>query len=252
MFFIYYARPIKELHKAMQAHKKEKAIKEAIPEKAVMPKDAAISGILFACVILSLVFHAQTERLFGLEKNTMLLGTSIVGAGLALIIGRKQARDIVERKVDWWTLAFFLFLFASVGTLAYQGVTSAVAKAISGAAGNNVPLLMSICVWTSGALTSVMDNVLAVATFIPVIKDIGSMGVNIFPLWWSILFGSTLLGNLTIIGSTANIVAVGLLEKRKIAQISFVEWLKAGIAIAIPGLALAHLLLWLQLPLMGR
>jgi Na+/H+ antiporter NhaD/arsenite permease-like protein len=97
-----------------------------------------------------------------------------------------------------------------------------------------------------------MDNVLAVATFIPVIKDIGSMGVNIFPLWWSILFGSTLLGNLTIIGSTANIVAVGLLEKRKIAQISFVEWLKAGIAIAIPGLALAHLLLWLQLPLMGR
>ena len=252
MFFIYYARPIKELHKAMQAHKKEKAIKEAIPEKAVMPKDAAISGILFACVILSLVFHAQTERLFGLEKNTMLLGTSIVGAGLALIIGRKQARDIVERKVDWWTLAFFLFLFASVGTLAYQGVTSAVAKVISGAAGNNVPLLMSICVWTSGALTSVMDNVLAVATFIPVIKDIGSMGVNIFPLWWSILFGSTLLGNLTIIGSTANIVAVGLLEKRKIAQISFVEWLKAGIAIAIPGLALAHLLLWLQLPLMGR
>jgi Na+/H+ antiporter NhaD/arsenite permease-like protein len=97
-----------------------------------------------------------------------------------------------------------------------------------------------------------MDNVLAVATFIPVIKDIGSMGVNIFPLWWAILFGSTLLGNLTIIGSTANIVAAGLLEKRKLAQISFVEWLKAGIAIAIPGLALAHLLLWLQLPLMGR
>jgi Na+/H+ antiporter NhaD/arsenite permease-like protein len=252
MFFIYYARPIKELHKAMQAHKKEKAIKDAIPEKAVMPRDAAISGILFACVILSLVFHAQTEKLLGLEKNTMLLGTSIVGAGLALVVGRKQARNIVERKVDWWTLAFFLFLFASVGTLAYQGVTSAVARAISGAAGNNVPLLMSICVWTSGALTAVMDNVLAVATFIPVIKDIGSMGVNIFPLWWAILFGSTLLGNLTIIGSTANIVAAGLLEKRKLAQISFVEWLKAGIAIAIPGLALAHLLLWLQLPLMGR
>lgn len=252
LFFIYYSKPIRELHKAMEAHKKEKAIKEAIPEKVIMPKDAVVSGVVFVCVILSLVFHLSIEHLFGLAKNTMLLGTSIIGASIVLILGRKQARDIVERKVDWWTLCFFLFLFASVGTLTYQGVTSVIAKNIAGAAGKNVPLLMAICVWTSGALTSVMDNVLAVATFIPIIKDIGAMGVNIFPLWWSILFGSTLLGNLTIIGSTANIVAAGLLERRKMGEISFGEWLKAGIAIAIPGLALAHLLLFLQLGLMAR
>jgi Na+/H+ antiporter NhaD/arsenite permease-like protein len=252
LFFIYYSKPIRELHKAMEAHRKEKAIKEAIPEKVIMPKDAVVSGVVFACVILSLVFHLSIEHLFGLAKNTMLLGTSIIGASIVLIIGRKQARDIVERKVDWWTLCFFLFLFASVGTLTYQGVTSVIAKNIANAAGKNVPLLMAICVWTSGALTAVMDNVLAVATFIPIIKDIGAMGVNIFPLWWSILFGSTLLGNLTIIGSTANIVAAGLLERRKMGEISFGEWLKAGIVIAIPGLALAHLLLFLQLGLMAK
>ena len=252
LFFIYYSRPIKELHRAMEAHRKEKAIKEAIPEKTIMPKDAVISGSVFACVILCLVLHSQIEHLFGLAKNTMLLGTSVIGAGVVLVIGRKQARDIVERKVDWWTLAFFLFLFAAVGTLAYQGVTSVIAKNIVKAAGKNIPLLMGISVWTSGALTSVMDNVLAVATFIPIIKDIGAIGVNIFPLWWSILFGSTLLGNLTIIGSTANIIAAGFLERRKLGEIPFGEWLKAGIAIAIPGLALAHLLLFLQLGLMPR
>jgi len=252
LFFIYYSKPIKELHDAMAAHKREKAIKEAIPEKTVMPKDTAIAGIVFACVILSLVLHTQTEHLFGLAKNTMLLGTSIIGAAIVLIIDRRQARDIVERKVDWWTLTFFLFLFASVGTLTYQGVTAVIAKNIINAAGKNIPILMTICVWTSGALTSVMDNVLAIATFIPIIKDIGAIGVNIFPLWWSILFGSTLLGNLTIIGSTANIVAAGLLERRKMGEISFIEWLKVGIAIAIPGLALAHLLLFLQLGLMTR
>ncbi|MDP3790555.1 MAG: SLC13 family permease [Candidatus Omnitrophota bacterium] len=249
-FFIYYSKPIKELHAAMQAHKREKAIKEAIPEKKVMPRDTIIAGAVFACVIVCLVLHHQIEHLLGLAKNTMLLGTSIIGAATVLVIGRKQARDIVERKVDWWTLAFFLFLFASVGTLTYQGITSVVAKNIVDSAGKNIPLLMSICVWTSGALTAVMDNVLAVATFIPIIKDIGSMGVDVFPLWWAILFGSTILGNLTIIGSTANIVAVGHLERCKICQISFLEWLKAGIAIAIPGLALAHLLLFLQLGLM--
>jgi Na+/H+ antiporter NhaD/arsenite permease-like protein len=43
-----------------------------------------------------------------------------------------------------------------------------------------------------------------------------------------------------------------LLEKRNIGELSFAEWLKVGIAIAIPGLALAHLLLFLQLGLMAR
>lgn len=252
MFFIYYSKPIKELHNALQAHKREKAIKDAIPEKAIMPKDAIISGAVFAGVLICLILHSNIEHLLGLAKNTMLLGTSIIGAAIVLIMGHKQARDIVERKVDWWTLSFFLFLFASVGTLTYQGVTSVIAKNISSAAGNNIPLLTSICVWTSGALTAVMDNVLAVATFIPIIKDIGAMGTNIFPLWWAILFGSTLLGNLTIIGSTANIVAVGSLERCKTCHISFLEWLKVGIAIAIPGLALAHLLLFLRLGLIAR
>lgn len=247
LFFIYYSKPIRQLHEAMQAHKKEKAITEAIPEKVSTPKGVMLSGTVFACVILSLVFHSQIEHIFGLAKNTMLLGTSIMGASVVLIIGRDKARDIVERKVDWWTLCFFLFLFASVGTLTYQGITSVIAKTIAGGAGNNIPLLMAICVWTSGVLTSVMDNVLAVAAFIPIIKDIGALGINIFPLWWSILFGSTLLGNLTIIGSTANIVAAGLLERRKMGRLDFFEWLKVGIVIAIPGLLIAHLLLLAQL-----
>lgn len=247
LFFIYYSKPIAELHKAMEAHKKERSIKEAVPEKHVTPKGVIVSGTIFAIVILSLVFHSQTEHLFGLAKNTMLLGTSIIGASIVLIVGRNKARDIVERKVDWWTLCFFLFLFASVGTLTYQGVTAVIAKRIAAAAGNNIPLLMGICVWTSGALTAVMDNVLAVATFIPIIKDIGALGVNTFPLWWAILLGGTILGNLTIIGSTANIIAAGLLERRKVASITFFEWLKAGIAVAIPGLLIAHLMLLAQL-----
>ena len=252
LFFIYYRKPIRQLREAMETHKKEKKIKEAVPEKISTPEGVIVSGTIFACIILCLVLHSQIEHILGLAKNTMLLGTSIIGAAVVLIVGRNKARDIVERKVDWWTLCFFIFLFASVGTLAYQGVTSVVAKNISNAAGKNLPLLMAICVWTSGALTSVMDNVLAVATFIPIIKDIGATGVNIFPLWWSILFGSTLLGNLTIIGSTANIVAAGLLERRKMGQFDFMEWLKVGIVVAIPGLLLAHLLLFAQLKLMVR
>ena len=241
LFFLYYSKVIGQLHTAL----KSDAGKEITD--GPVPQGVLISGILFACVVAGLVLHAHVEHLLGLEKNTMLLGTSLLGASVVLLLARDNARNIVEKRVDWWTLAFFLFLFASVGTLKFQGITGVIAQKIISVAGDNIPLLVAICAWTSGALTAVMDNVLAVASFVPIIKDIGAMGIPTFPLWWSILFGSTLLGNLTIIGSTANIVAVGLMERRKMGLVGFMEWLKVGIVIAIPQLLIAHLLILAQL-----
>ena len=250
LFLLYYAKPIRRLHEVLHEH--ERRIFDEPGGEKKFRRGIVLSGALFALVMLGLLLHVHIEHMLGLEKNTMLLGIALIGGAVALFLSRDGARNIIERRIDWWTLCFFLFLFASVGTLKYQGITGVVASKIAGVAGNNVPLLMGICVWASGALTSVMDNVLAVSTFIPIIKDIGSSGIQTFPLWWSILFGSTLLGNLTIIGSTANIVAVGLMEKRKLGTVSFMEWLKVGIAIAIPQLILAHLLLLAQLKYMPK
>jgi Na+/H+ antiporter NhaD/arsenite permease-like protein len=52
-----------------------------------------------------------------------------------------------------------------------------------------------------------MDYILALATVIPIVNDIGEMGIYNYPLWWGLLFGATFFGNLTLIGSTANMVA---------------------------------------------
>jgi Na+/H+ antiporter NhaD/arsenite permease-like protein len=91
-----------------------------------------------------------------------------------------------------------------------------------------------------------MDNVLAVATFIPIVQDLGRTGSDAGPLWWGLLFGGTLLGNLTLIGSTANIVALGILERGERIHLGFREWIGPGAAVAIPTLALATGLLFLQ------
>lgn len=252
MFVFYYKKPIAQLDDALKSHKQEPPVFKETCEEARFRREMTLSGIIFTCVLVGLIFHAHVEHLLGLEKNTMLLGTAMIGGAVALLFSRDEARGIIEKKIDWWTLCFFLFLFASVGTLKYQGITGVLAEKIAAVAGNNIPLLMGICMWASGALTSVMDNVLAVATFVPIISDIGSTGIHTFPLWWSVLFGSTLLGNLTMIGSTANIVAVGIMERKKLGVISFVEWLKVGAIIAIPQLILAHMLLLAQLKYMPK
>jgi Na+/H+ antiporter NhaD/arsenite permease-like protein len=169
---------------------------------------------------------------------------------MALAMSGTQARKLIETRVDWWTLAFFLFLFASVGTLKYTEVTKVIAARVIEISGGSVPLLTTVFAWTSGALTAVMDNVLAVATYVPIISDVGEAGLQTFPLWWATLFGGTLMGNLTLIGSTANIVAVGLMERREVGEITFGQWLKPGTLIAVPTLIIANLLLLAQLSLM--
>jgi Na+/H+ antiporter NhaD/arsenite permease-like protein len=97
-----------------------------------------------------------------------------------------------------------------------------------------------------------MDNILAVATFIPIVNDIGELGIHNYPLWWGLLFAATFFSNLTIIGSTANIVALGMLERQKRGHITLLEWIKPGALVSIPTLAVALILTYLQIPLMPR
>ena len=211
-----------------------------------------IPWILFIATIGGLVSHSAVEEALGLEKNTMLLGTAFAAAGTALFMQRDRARELVERRVDWWTLAFFIFLFASVGTLQLSGVTTLIANGVFELSGGDETRLFFVFSIVSGITGALMDNILAVATFIPIVNDIGNLGIYNYPLWWGLLFAATFFGNLTLIGSTANIVALGMLERQKRGHITLLEWIKPGALVSIPTLALALVLTYLQIPLMPR
>lgn len=245
----YFSREVKELEERL---KKSRALKDGGEEPRVHAFEFAVSSIFFAATILLLVFHHQVEELLHLERNTMLLGTALGSAGVALMIERDKAREIIETRVDWGTLSFFIILFASAGTLKMMGVTSILARSMLSFAGGNETSLFTAVSLITGVLSAFMDNVLAVATFIPIIHDLQSMGVYSFPLWWGTLFSATFLGNLTIIGSTANIVALGMMERRKVGHITFLQWIKPGFAVSLPTIGIALLLTYLQIPLMPR
>ena len=209
-----------------------------------------LPSIIFLATIAGLILHTPIEQAFGLGKNSMLLGVPFFFAAVVLFIERERARELVERRVDWWTLLFFMIFFASVGTLSYTGATRVFSQMIY-QLGENPIILMAVVMVVGGMMSAFMDNVLAVATWIPIIQNLGELGVNISPLWWTTLFAGTFWGNLTIIGSTANIVAVGLLERRERIHLTLRQWIGFGVAVTLPTSALALLLLYLQLPLMG-
>jgi Na+/H+ antiporter NhaD/arsenite permease-like protein len=225
-------------------------VKAAEPTNGGARPDIRLPAAIFFLTIAGLVLHTPLEQLLGLGKNAMLLGVPMLFAGLVLLFERERAREIVERRIDWWTLLFFMIFFASVGTLSHTGATDVFAEIIRAIGGDSIPILMVLVMVAGGLMSALMDNVLAVATWIPIIKSLGDGGLTIFPLWWTMLFAGTFWGNLTIIGSTANIVAVGMLEKRERIHLTLRQWIGVGAAVTIPTVVLALLLLFLQLPFM--
>ncbi|MBI3078641.1 MAG: hypothetical protein HYY85_16905 [Deltaproteobacteria bacterium] len=241
--FLYFRQHVAALGEGMAAAGGEAAV-EVEPYRR---RDLWLSAALFTGTILGLVLHTRIEALLGLEKNAMLLGVALLAAGIVLLLEGERARELVERRVEWWTLTFFLFLFASAGTLRYVGVTGRIAEGLAGLGGGGAGLFLAVT-WASGLLSAFMDNVLAVATLIPVIQDLARAGAAVGPLWWGLLFGGTLFGNLTLIGSTANIIAVGILERREKTHLDFMTWFRPGLLVAVPTLLLATVMLILQSP----
>ena len=239
---LYYSKEIQDLKHKMRG---KYLGKEDVPSKE-NSRQRAICFILFIGTIAALVLHASLEKAFGLQKNALLIGTALLSAGISLLLERGRARELMERRVDWWTLTFFMMLFASVGTLKYVGTTEVVAKSLISWVGGNPRVLYLVLTWTIGILTGFMDNVLAVATFIPIVQDVARTGIDVTPIWWGILFGGTLFGNLTMIGSTANIVAIGIMERQKIGHITFGQWIKPGAIVSVITLGIATLILYLQ------
>ncbi len=224
---------------------------------------------ILGALILLLVTHGLTERwlgqifhavrlgadglpeknpdgsvIYGLKEGTMMVGAALAMGSVVLLLRRDKARELVERRVDWWTLSFFMMLFASVGTLQDTHVTQVIADKLSSTGGSPM-VVIQIIGWSTGWLSAFLDNVLAVATFMPVVHDIRvKAGVPYSSaIYWFMLFGGTFMGNMTIIGSTANIVAVGLLEKRGHGTISFGYWMKIGFVVSIASMVVATALL---------
>jgi Na+/H+ antiporter NhaD/arsenite permease-like protein len=219
-------------------------------EMAKFRRDLIVPTILFLSVITGLALHHDLEQTFSLPKNSLLLAISLAGAGAALFIEHDKAIDIVEKRVDWWTLLYFLLLFSSVGTLEYTGVTDIIGRSILHVSKGSVFMVMMLVGAVAGGITAVMDNVLAVAIVIPIVMDLAK-SLNVFPVWWILLIAGTYWGNATVIGSTANIVMAGYLEKakkrgEKVSEISMKYWVKVGVPISLITYLIAFALLYIQ------
>ncbi len=204
---------------------------------------------LLLVTICAIAAHHQIENLLGIGKNSVLLIAPLICAGVVMILRRDRARHYVEREVDWWTLLFFMLLFAIAGTLEHTHVDRLMAEYFTGVCGTSHAVLVPFILFVSALGSAFVDNVIFVAAFSPVIEQL-SASVKDLPLWWALLFGACFGGNITMIGSTANIVALGMLEKRSHVHVGFFQWFRIGAPAALLAGGIAWGLLTLMTPLM--
>jgi Na+/H+ antiporter NhaD/arsenite permease-like protein len=235
----------------LKSKMEEEAKSATIDEWAEVKDKGFFKGgvILFATVIIFIALHYRLELALGLPKNTLLIATAITGAAIAMFWKRDKAREYLVTGVDWWTLTFFMFLFAKAGCLYYVGVTDRVADAFIRISANPIFLILLVA-WVSAFGSAAIDNVVLVAAIIPVIHSLEAVGVYSFPLWWALLFGGCYGGNITMVGSTANIVALGVLEKRTGYCMTQRKWILIGLVAGCVPTLIGILLLLAQIPLM--
>ncbi|MBN1527256.1 MAG: hypothetical protein JW919_06725 [Candidatus Omnitrophica bacterium] len=188
---------------------------------------------VFGVTLFFIALHHRLEVAFGLQPNTLLLTIPLVSSGIVMLWRWQKAREYIENNVEWYTLLFFLLIFAEAGALQYTGATEVLAKKLIGLTGESVAALTGAILWIAAIGSSMLDNVVLVATFIPIIQSFKALGSNMQPLWWALLFGGCLGGNITMIGSTANIVALGILEKERNVKMSFFRWFWVGLLVGL-------------------
>lgn len=162
--------------------------------------------------------------------------------------------EVIEKEIEWPTLAFFGGLFILVGAAVSTGLIQTIAGGLVAAieAGRTTfalspeaTLLMAalVILWVSGVLSSLIDNIPFVAVSIPIVAQLtASLTAESTVLWWALSLGACLGGNGTLIGASANVTAVGLAERAG-TRIGFGEFARVGTPVMLGTLAMSTVFL---------
>lgn len=164
---------------------------------------------------------------------------ALLGAGLLIAISGLKPVDYIE-DVEWGTLVFFAGLFVMVGALVNVGALQMLSDYLSEQVAGKPELATGVLLVLSAVVSAVVDNIPYVATMSPVVADLSAAvpAQHGDVLWWALAFGADFGGNATIIGASANVVAVGLAAKAGI-KISFWQFAKYGIPVTIVSIVIA-------------
>ncbi|MBQ6638611.1 MAG: arsenic transporter [Lachnospiraceae bacterium] len=220
--------------------------KEKVEAKERTKVKDYVPTIILLMMVLALIVASFLPNTPDITNGIICLSLAAVSIIINLI-RKKQPGNLkrVLKAVDYETLGLLLGLFVVIGGLVNVGVIDDVAGLIIKYGGDNIFLLYTIVVWGSVLISAFVDNIPYVATMLPVLTAVtNTLGMEPYLLYFGLLSGATLGGNITPIGASANITAVGLLRKNGY-EVSFKEFMKIGVPYTLTAVCVGYLYFWL-------
>lgn len=184
--------------------------------------------------------------LYNLRSGMICLALCIIGVARACA-QRKSSGMLkqVLQDLDRDTLLLLFGLFIVIEGIKTAGVIDAIADLFFKFAGNDAFLLYTLLVFVSVILSAFIDNIPYVATMLPVVQSLaGLMGVEPTVFYFGLLTGATLGGNLTPIGASANITAIGILRKNSY-EVKSSDFLRIGVPFTLAAVLTGYVFIWI-------
>lgn len=178
-------------------------------------------------------------------NGLICMGLFLLGAGRRCVL-EKGIRPLAEaaKQLDYQTLLLLAGLFAVIAGVRAAGVIDAAARLLAGFGGGNVFAVYSLIVWGSVLLSAFIDNIPYVAAMLPVTANLAQiLGVEPYLLYFGLLTGATLGGNLTPIGASANITGIGILKKAGYT-VRTGDFMRIGVPFTLCAVVTGYVLLW--------
>jgi len=198
-------------------------------------------------ILVSLIFLLALSSFFDTGFSYMA-GIICVTFGIISILWEKFVNkgSILEgiKSLDWETTFFLIGVFILVGSITSTGWIEVVSNFFSNLVGENIFLGYTLLVFISVFLSAFVDNVPFLLAMLPVAVSMSAkLNINPSLFLFGLLIGTSLGGNITPIGASANIVACGLLKKEGYT-VKFKDFAKIGLPFTLAAVTAAYLFVW--------
>lgn len=209
------------------------------------PVNDYVPTILLAGVVVLLIAASFIPGKPAATNGLICMGLMLVGI-LYTACKTHNLHKVVKpiREIDFATLLLLAGLFVVIGGITEAGVIDAVAGVFVRLSGDNLFLAYTLIVWASVFFSAFIDNIPYVATMLPVVQGMAAMmGIEPYVLYFGLLTGATLGGNLTPVGASANITAIGILRKEG-NKVKNRDFLRIGVPFTLTAVMAGYLFVW--------
>ncbi len=218
-------------------------------ERAIEVSGLRASSLNFRMIMAAFVMVLTIVGFMVYEQFHLTPEFVALFGGFLMVILQSRDPSAILRDIDWSTILFLGSLFVMINGLGNIGIIEILSRILSNLLGKSPVPATIILMWLSGIVSSIVDNIPLSTSLAPIVKDLVFEDAWKY-LWWGLVAGANLGGNMTPIGSPSSVIALGVAEQEGY-PISFNVFLKIGVGLTVLHFIISSIYIYVRYGLIG-